>query len=90
VWGGPDLHDYASKLWSGLVRDFYARRWGLFFVLLRRGAPESDIQKEIADMEQTWTEQTTLSAPATALTLDQTISRLLQCIDDSSCATSTT
>jgi alpha-N-acetylglucosaminidase len=87
VWGGPDLHDYASKLWSGLVRDFYARRWELFFVLLRRDAPDSDIQKEMVDMEQTWTEQRTLSAPATALTLDQTISRLLKVIDESCCET---
>jgi alpha-N-acetylglucosaminidase len=28
------LHDYASKLWGGLVRDFYYPRWNLFTSLL--------------------------------------------------------
>jgi alpha-N-acetylglucosaminidase len=31
VWGGPYLSEYAAKLWSGLVRDYYANRWKLFY-----------------------------------------------------------
>ena len=31
VWGGPVLHDYAAKEWSGLVRGMYAGRMRLFF-----------------------------------------------------------
>ena len=30
-WGWPELEDYASRLWSGLVRDYYAVRWQVFF-----------------------------------------------------------
>lgn len=31
TWGGtPNLNDYASRMWSGLIRDYYAARWKLF------------------------------------------------------------
>jgi alpha-N-acetylglucosaminidase len=42
-WGWKELEDYASRLWSGLVRDYYAARWELFFVRLSgRGGPSLD------------------------------------------------
>jgi alpha-N-acetylglucosaminidase len=31
VWGGPYLSEYAAKLWSGLIRDYYANRWKFFY-----------------------------------------------------------
>jgi alpha-N-acetylglucosaminidase len=37
VWGGPELSEYAAKLWSGLVRDYYAERWRLFYQHLAAG-----------------------------------------------------
>ncbi len=63
VWGGPDLHDYAAKLWSGMVRDFYAGRWRLFFALLRLGLAPSEIQERLRLWEEEWGAQTTLSSP---------------------------
>jgi alpha-N-acetylglucosaminidase len=35
LWGGPEnpLHEYSCRQWSGLLNDFYKRRWEQFFVL---------------------------------------------------------
>ena len=63
VWGGPDLHDYAAKLWSGMVRDFDAGRWKLFFSLLRQGVPAGDIQERLRAWEEDWGAGTGLAAP---------------------------
>ena len=37
VWGGPYLSEYAAKVWSGLIRDYYAPRWQYFFQHLDDG-----------------------------------------------------
>jgi alpha-N-acetylglucosaminidase len=40
VWGGSgNLHDYASKAWQGLYRDFYLPRWTMLFGALRSSTP---------------------------------------------------
>jgi alpha-N-acetylglucosaminidase len=31
TWGWPELSDYASRVWSGLIRDYYAARWSAWF-----------------------------------------------------------
>lgn len=31
IWGGPVLNDYANRLWGGLLRSYYSRRWEQFF-----------------------------------------------------------
>jgi alpha-N-acetylglucosaminidase len=31
TWGWPELSDYASRVWSGLIRDYYAARWAAWF-----------------------------------------------------------
>jgi alpha-N-acetylglucosaminidase len=31
TWGWPELSDYASRVWSGLIRDYYAARWRAWF-----------------------------------------------------------
>ena len=36
-WGWPDLNDYASRVWSGLTRDYYAGRWKEFARALKAG-----------------------------------------------------
>jgi len=64
VWGGPELFDYASKMWSGLVRDFYEARWRRYFELLRAMPPGGVVRpEELADWENAWTKQTTLIPP---------------------------
>ena len=34
-WGWRELEDYASRMYSGLIRDYYAARWKVFFANLR-------------------------------------------------------
>jgi alpha-N-acetylglucosaminidase len=31
TWGWPELSDYASRVWSGLIRDYYKARWSAWF-----------------------------------------------------------
>ncbi|MDR3738555.1 MAG: alpha-N-acetylglucosaminidase [Terracidiphilus sp.] len=31
TWGWPELSDYASRVWAGLIRDYYAARWKAWF-----------------------------------------------------------
>ena len=48
-WGWPDLNDYASRVWSGLTRDYYAPRWREFARALKVGeTPYFD------EWEETW------------------------------------
>jgi alpha-N-acetylglucosaminidase len=43
-WGWADLNDYASRLWSGLIRDYYVGRWRSFFTSLQENrAPAIDV-----------------------------------------------
>ena len=49
TWGWPELSDYASRVWSGLIRDYYAARWSAYFAARRSGTRFS------LDMwQQTW------------------------------------
>lgn len=53
TWGhrkaseGADLHDYGNRDWAGLTRDYYRRRWQLYFealdASLRTGKPAQAI-----------------------------------------------
>ena len=38
TWGWPELSDYASRVWSGLTRDYYAARWNAWFEAQWTGA----------------------------------------------------
>lgn len=62
VWGGPALHEYAGKLWSGMVRDFYAPRWKLFFSLLGQGVVPSECEERLRGWDEEWWQRSTLSA----------------------------
>jgi alpha-N-acetylglucosaminidase len=37
TWGGPDLTEYASRAWSGLIRGYYRARWEAMFKQLATG-----------------------------------------------------
>lgn len=53
-WGWKTLEDYASRVWSGQIRDYYVGRWKTFFKALGGSNP----QMAVTRFEQTW-----LSAP---------------------------
>lgn len=37
TWGGPSLHDYSPRVWSGIIRDFYLPRWENYFEAKHNG-----------------------------------------------------
>ncbi|MGB8537613.1 MAG: alpha-N-acetylglucosaminidase [Acidobacteriaceae bacterium] len=49
TWGWPELSDYASRVWSGLIRDYYAPRWSAFLAARRSGTIYS-----VDLWQQTW------------------------------------
>ena len=65
LWGGPDLYDYASKLWSGLIRDFYAGRWKKYFSVLRTLPPGKEVPSDsLVAWEEAWTRRSGVSKAA--------------------------
>ncbi len=50
-WGWAELADYAARVWSGLIRDYYVQRWSIFFQQLQKNAP-SAVRIDI--WEETW------------------------------------
>ncbi len=65
IWGGPVLNDYANRMWGGLVGDYYAKRWNLFFeaviqaVKEGREFDEKAFGEELSKFEHKWTESHT-------------------------------
>ena len=65
VWGGPVLNDYANRMWGGLVKDYYARRWNLFFDAVIQAVKEGKEFDEkafgeaLSQFEHAWTESHT-------------------------------
>ena len=64
LWGPRgEIADYASKQWSGLMRDYYLRRWQMFFArvgaALRDGADldQHSFLQELLVFEQAWQRQ---------------------------------
>lgn len=61
-WGdrNSDLHGYAHKQWSGLIKGFYLPRWEMFFKALddslaaNQPADMNAINKRITDFGQEW------------------------------------
>jgi alpha-N-acetylglucosaminidase len=49
TWGWPELSDYASRVWSGLTRDYYAARWKAYFA-----ARHADTPFSLDLWQQTW------------------------------------
>lgn len=59
TWGvTPHLNDYASRLWSGLVSEYYAPRWNIFLEELSaclkegRDLDMNEIDRKVASFEQ--------------------------------------
>jgi alpha-N-acetylglucosaminidase len=48
-WGWRELEDYASRMYSGLIRDYYRGRWSVFFSALR-----SNQKDQLEEWEQSW------------------------------------
>ena len=48
-----ELHDYAHKEWSGLLRDYYYPRWVVYFDKLKAGS-NTPFADELFDMEWAW------------------------------------
>ncbi len=65
VWGGPVLNDYANRMWGGLVGDYYAKRWNLFFDAVIKAAKQGQefdekvFSDELSKFEHKWTESHT-------------------------------
>jgi alpha-N-acetylglucosaminidase len=65
IWGGPVLNDYANRMWGGLVKDYYAKRWDMFFRKVlqcaRQGKSfdEKAFNEELSAFEQDWTRRHT-------------------------------
>lgn len=57
VWG-PPVDDYATKIWGGLIRDYYLPRWKAYFNAQREGKPY-----QIASWELDWVENKRGTSP---------------------------
>lgn len=61
TWGGPILNDYANRMWGGLVKGYYAKRWNLFFDAAINAAKtgfeldEKAFGEELSKFEHDWT-----------------------------------
>jgi alpha-N-acetylglucosaminidase len=53
VWGGPVLTEYAAKMWSGLVKTYYAPRWERWLIAKATEKPAG-----IPAFEETWIKAT--------------------------------
>ncbi len=53
IWG-PPVDDYAAKIWSGLIRDYYLKRWQYYRAHGTQG---------LADWERTWVEELPALSP---------------------------
>lgn len=62
LWGLPTspLPDYAGKLWSGLLKDFYLARWTLFCKTLLASVashtdfPQTTFMSDVIAVETAW------------------------------------
>ena len=82
IWGGPWLNDYANRLWGGLVKDYYAKRWNLFFDAVIKAVKdgkefdEKAFGEELSKFEHAWTESHT-KYPVGSLELKCELSKFL-------------
>ena len=51
-WGWPSLGDYAARVWSGLIRDYYVGRWRAWFHGLEQNQPLTAASLDL--WEETW------------------------------------
>ncbi|EGC39824.1 hypothetical protein DICPUDRAFT_26247 [Dictyostelium purpureum] len=68
LWGPSDsvLHDYAFKLWGGLISDFYGPRWNLFLKTLLQSLENripfdaNNFISNVQALEQQWVLESTI------------------------------
>jgi alpha-N-acetylglucosaminidase len=51
-WGWGSLGDYASRVWGGLIRDYYVGRWRAWFRSLQQNQPLTAASLDL--WEETW------------------------------------
>jgi alpha-N-acetylglucosaminidase len=49
TWGGPDLSEYAAKVWNCLIKDYYLPRWEKFADSLKSGS-----KMNLINWEEKW------------------------------------
>ena len=68
VWGPEkaaeegSLHDYSSRQWGGMLKDFYLARWEMFFNALEQG--KTITSQEWFKWEENWTHSNTITKAA--------------------------
>jgi len=79
IWGGPVLHDYAAKEWSGLVSSFYVPRWKMFLdEMITPQMNPVPVETRIAEWEQSWTKQHSAFAVYQRETAAEAAARMLK------------
>tara|TARA_R110002096_G_scaffold399928_1_gene596411 strand:- start:620 stop:1546 length:927 start_codon:yes stop_codon:yes gene_type:complete len=54
TWGGEPINDYAGRIWSGLIRDYYASRWQAFHKEAYSERPLSERKADMRKWEERW------------------------------------
>ena len=75
TWGGPELFDYASKVWGGLIGGYYASRWKVYLEGLAAHRAPALIDQQVLAAEEAWI-RTTEGIPAVRDVLPDTIMAL--------------
>ena len=82
IWGGPVLNDYANRMWGGLVGDYYAKRWNLFFEAVIQAVKEGKefdekaFGEELSKFEHKWSESHT-KYPVEPITLERDLPNVM-------------
>lgn len=64
TWVAPAWQGYARKEWSGLLSDFYAKKWNLFFdAIAKPNFIQQKFENEIFNWSNKWCKEDTLSKP---------------------------
>jgi len=56
------LHDYSNREWGGLLKDYYYKRWKIYFDCIKKGNP-IPTSTEFFQMEYEWANTPTVSDP---------------------------
>ena len=89
IWGpdtnsATDLHEYAHKEWSGLIKDLYEPRWQLFFEQLdNEMAGKPNFEVNYFAMELNWANQLNKYSTKTKGDYLQVIKKITEFLDDS-------
>lgn len=90
IWGpdtnsATDLHEYAHKEWSGLIKDLYEPRWQLFFEQMdNEMAGKPTVEVDYFAMELKWANQLNKYSTKTKGDYLQVIKRVIEYLDNSS------